>query len=165
MELKVTKWDESLVGSDKTAYIQSLDNVTDVSILPFKTDLDPKNGWAVPYVTGHKYKVHWRYGLDFTDLQIDQSIRWQSADKNVYLVFNFTDVREKVEFKIGNDIIDNTTLISKTNAQWQTGDNIVYNATEVREIHTVFNGKNSSKSSLRIKGYRCAGSCLTDIEE
>lgn len=68
MEFKVTKWDDSLIGSNKTAYIESLDPLNDVSIVPFKESLDPRNGWALPYVTGHKYKVHWRYGLDFIDM-------------------------------------------------------------------------------------------------
>ena len=92
-EMKVTRWDDSLVGSDKAAYIQGLNNDTDISTIVFKVSLDPKNGWAVPYVTGHKYKIHWRNGIDFTQMQVDQSNRWKSTDKPVYLVYNFTDVR------------------------------------------------------------------------
>lgn len=26
----------------------------------------PDMAWAIPYVTGHKYKIHWEYGLDWT---------------------------------------------------------------------------------------------------
>ena len=82
-----------------------------------KVSLDPLNSWAVPYVTGHKYKVHWRYGLDFTRMQMDLSSRWVPTDKNLYLVFNFTDVRQKVEFiTANNEVIENMTLTNKTNA-------------------------------------------------
>jgi hypothetical protein len=63
--MKITKWDDSLVGSNETLYLSSLDNTTDISIIPFKPKLDPMNGWAVPFVTNHKFKIHWRYGLDF----------------------------------------------------------------------------------------------------
>ena len=97
---------------------------------------------------------------------MDLSSRWITTDKNLYLVFNFTDVREKVEFITGNnEIIENMTLTNITNTEWQTGLNIVYNDTATREIHTVINGKNSSRKSVVMKGYRCAGSCLTSINE
>ena len=33
----------------------------------YKTKKAPMKGWAVPFVTGHKYKIHWGLtGLDFT---------------------------------------------------------------------------------------------------
>ena len=34
-------------------------NSSNYGIIPFKPKLDPMNGWAVPMVTGHKYKAHW----------------------------------------------------------------------------------------------------------
>lgn len=66
MELKVLKYDDSILSSvNKADYIG---NASAYSVIPFKPKLDPKNGWAIPYVTGHKYKLHWRYGLDFTQM-------------------------------------------------------------------------------------------------
>lgn len=63
MEIKVLKWDDSLLsGANITEY--KLNNSA-YSVIPFKAKLDPMRSWAVPFVTGHKYKVHWRYGLDF----------------------------------------------------------------------------------------------------
>jgi flagellar motor switch protein FliM len=76
---------------------------------------------------------------------------------------NFTDIRAKVEMITGNDIIENATLTSKTASQLQTGDNIVYNDTETREIHLHINGKNKTRSSLKMVGHRCIGSCLAAI--
>ena len=120
VEIKITKFDDNLFpGGNQTSYLESLDNVTDYSAIPWKSDLDPMNAWAVPYVTGHKYKVHWRYGLDFTQMQVDLSSRWEENDKNVYLVMNFTDVRAKVEFLAnGKDVIENRTLTNKTSLTW-----------------------------------------------
>lgn len=69
-------------------------------------------------VTAHKYKVHWRYGLDFTRMEIDQSERWETTDQNLYLVFNFTDVREKVEVISSGDEIENKTLTQKVSSDW-----------------------------------------------
>jgi len=114
--------------------------------VPFKPKADPSNAWAVPILTGHTYKFHWQYGLDFERLQLTRSPKWLPTDANLHLVFNFTDVREKVEVVAGGDIIPNRTLIEKPKIQWETGDNVVYNETAVREIHINVNGKNSSRS-------------------
>jgi hypothetical protein len=93
-ELKVLKYDDYILSKfsadDKTAYLK---NVSAYSEIPFKPKKSPINAWAVPYVTNHKYKVHWRYGIDFTSMQLDLSDRWSTTDKNIYLIFNHTDVR------------------------------------------------------------------------
>lgn len=54
-------------------------NLTEVSLfmsdsskyghVPYKAKLNPSNAWAVPIVTGHKYRAHWGSSddvLDFT---------------------------------------------------------------------------------------------------
>lgn len=46
------------------------------SVVPFKPLLDPNNAWAMPYVTGKRYKIHWRNGLDFTEMRFDISPNW-----------------------------------------------------------------------------------------
>ena len=40
----------------KNAYLLSKDNY---SIAPFRPKTNPVNAWAMPYVTGHQYKLHW----------------------------------------------------------------------------------------------------------
>lgn len=67
MEMKIAQYDNNDVAEMKAdgtleAYLDSNDNY---SQMIFKKSLKPINGWAVPYVTGHKYRVHWRRGLDF----------------------------------------------------------------------------------------------------
>ena len=73
MEFKVLKFDDNLfINNNNNATDYYLNAVpTDYSIVPFRQKLDPKNHWAMPFVTGHKYKIHWRFGLDFTQMQID----------------------------------------------------------------------------------------------
>jgi hypothetical protein len=45
-------------------------------MIPFRAKLDPMEGWAVPYVIGKKYKIHWGQGLDFETMEVDLSSRW-----------------------------------------------------------------------------------------
>ena len=93
MGFKVLRYDDDIVAeySNITDY---LDNKTEYSTLVFKKKLDPSAGWAVPFVTGHKYKIHFGMtGLDYEELTIDASERWEDEDKSIYLVHNWTDVR------------------------------------------------------------------------
>jgi hypothetical protein len=54
------KYDDDLIGAmdnvTKQAYI---DDQSNYGTIMHKTDLDPNNAWATPFVTGHKYKIHW----------------------------------------------------------------------------------------------------------
>ena len=115
-------------------------------------------------VTGHTYRIHWNYGLDFTKMQVDINQRWTPTDKDIYIIHNFTDVRAKIDFLTGGDNIKNETLLSQDASVRQFGANIVYNDTETREIHYIINGKNKTRNSLVMQGYRCIGSCLASIE-
>ena len=83
----------------------------------------------MPYVTKHKYKVHWEYGLDFTSMELDITTRWQKSDSDLYLIFNFTDERGRVDVITGNLTVPNATLLHKPEYLWQTGDNLVLNDT------------------------------------
>jgi hypothetical protein len=94
---------------------------------------------------------------------LDLSPRWSPSDKGINLVMNFTDIRAKVEVITGGDYIENTTLTTKSSNQLQTGDNIIYNDTETRQIHLHINGKNKTRTSVRMIGYRCIGSCFAAI--
>jgi hypothetical protein len=68
----------------------------------FKESGDPSNGWATPFVTGHKYKISFGMtGLDYEKLIITASERCEEWDKDIYLVHNWTDVRQQIDFRIG----------------------------------------------------------------
>ena len=73
-----------------------LDDIVNYSEIEFKDKLKPSNGWAVPYITGHKYRLHWLRGLDFERMQMELSERWETTDLNTYFVTNFTETREAV---------------------------------------------------------------------
>jgi hypothetical protein len=164
MPLKILKidgneWNQTNPNASSEYYANS----SSYSIVPFKPKSDPSNAWALPIVTGHKYKLHWGYGLDFDRMLLELSPKWQPSDKGINMVMNFTDIRAKVEVITGGDFIENTTLTTKAANQLQTGDNIIYNDTESRQIHLHINGKNKTRASVRMVGYRCIGSCFAAI--
>lgn len=121
------------------------------------------NTWSLPYVTGKKYKVHWQHGLDFTDMQMTLSERWSPSDSEIYFVFNFTDVRAEVKFTTAGKVTPNDTIRTDSNEPRESGINMVYNQTDVREIHTIVNGKNPNKLNIFMKGSRCIGACIPSI--
>jgi hypothetical protein len=106
--MRILKYDDSIVGLmnnvSKKAY---LDNITHYTDLEFRLMLKPMSSWAFPVITGRKYKIHWKDGLDFTSMRVDLGATWKPTDKDVYIIHNFTDVRAKVDFLTGNDNIKN----------------------------------------------------------
>jgi len=67
MELKIARFDkadEQAMVATNTLEAFLADN-NNYSLAPFRDKTNPTNAWAMPYVTGHRYRVHWRRGLDF----------------------------------------------------------------------------------------------------
>jgi hypothetical protein len=52
--------------------------------------------WAVPYVTGHSYRLHWNDGLDFTRMSLQQSPRLEETDEPIWFYLNVTAKREAI---------------------------------------------------------------------
>ena len=117
MGFKITRYDDSLFTSaeKKDEY---LDNKENYSTIVWKND--PDGWWAAPFVTGHKYKIHWgQTGIDWEKLKVVISERWEEADNAVWLVSNHTDIRAKItsydktaNIKYENDTIKGTDLSS-----------------------------------------------------
>ncbi|TNV88211.1 hypothetical protein FGO68_gene8985 [Halteria grandinella] len=158
MDMKIIQWDgvDSMDNQTLASYKASVDNY---SIVPFKMKMEPNNAWAMPFVTGYRYKVHWQWGLDFTQMSVNLSEWWQPGDRGITYVHNFTDVRAKVEFVSGGESVGNGTLLSQDGSVLQTGANVVYNDTANRQIQFLINGKNTSRKMLSLQTYRCVGPC------
>ena len=67
MGLKLLKYDDSFMATqNRDRYLEDNDSYESIS---YQADGDPAEGWAVPFVTGHKYKIHfgvWDFpGLDW----------------------------------------------------------------------------------------------------
>lgn len=127
MRLKIvpiTAAEEVSKTTDKTlqAFLDDEDNY---GIVPFKEKKDPMSAWAMPFITGHRYRLHWEAGLDFDKMKIEISEMWADTDKDVNLVFNFTEKREAVNITTnyggsGSVQIANNTL--STLSSWKSGD-------------------------------------------
>ena len=60
MDLKVLQYDDSIIKPmSNITYDAYLKDTDSYSILPFRPKIVPGNAWAIPIVTGHKYKIHW----------------------------------------------------------------------------------------------------------
>ena len=77
-ELRITRLepDDEERMADNGSLEAYLDDKENYSNVPFKPKLKPSNGWAMPYVTGHRYRIHWGSGLDFTRMKVEVSERW-----------------------------------------------------------------------------------------
>ena len=172
MEMKIARFENSEIAAMKAdgTYEEYIDNNDNYSQVEFKIKLLPARGWAMPFVTGHKYRIHWRRGLDFDSMLMEVSERWEPTDLNTFFNMNFTETREAVNFttQYGAGVqILNETLINKKSSELETGDNWVLNDTETREINFVVNGRNPDNNLIKMAGYRCIhGVCtLDEIEE
>lgn len=80
---------------------------------------------------------------------------------------NFTDVRASINItdRLGVKS-ENETLIQKLEHELISGDNVIYNQTQVREFLWVVNGKNyTEKKTLKIEGFRCVVNCEEPVVE
>ena len=136
----------------------------------WKSKQDPSDAWAAPYVTGHRYRIHWGEGLDFTRFSFDLSERWEPTDKNMMINMNYTETREAINVtmrtgaksQIMEGTINELYVQNFINAPdtLETGDNYLMNDTDVREFEFAINGKNPEKRLMELKGLKCiSGVC------
>ena len=145
----------------KLAYINDKSQYSDIF---FKEKLKPMNGWAVPFVTGHRYRVSWANNLDFTQMNIQLSERWEPNDKQVQFNIPFIDAREAInvtDTDTGIQIMDKTLLLAATTHE--TGTNLLQNETEIREFDLLIhppNSPNIKRKNLTLLGLQCiSGVC------
>jgi hypothetical protein len=92
--MRILKYDDSIIRSmDNATKTEYLNNLSSYTNLPFRKMMNPMNTWGFPVVTGKKYKIHWKNGLDFMQMQVDLGVTWNYTDKDVYIIHNFTDIR------------------------------------------------------------------------
>ena len=70
LDLRINKLDYDdeydMSSEERQTYLDDEDQIRH-STIPFKRLKDPSNGHAVPFVTGHRYYIHWASGIDFTN--------------------------------------------------------------------------------------------------
>lgn len=77
MDMKVLQIDDAIVGRMNSVSLKAYkDDISKYSLIDFRAKLDPLFAWAIPIVTGHKYNIHWQWGLDFEQMQVTLSPLW-----------------------------------------------------------------------------------------
>ena len=145
-----------LTPDQLTAYQKDLSNYDETCITILK---DPSYSWALPYVTGHKYRIFWDKGqLDMTNMKIEISTRWEPTDKYVEFNLPYVDKREDIDFFTAYNydytkkdyktkLIPNGSLDPSMRANWLTGYN--YNDNLVKqELNFVVTGNALSSKTL-----------------
>lgn len=132
--MKIARWDDDIranITSNETwLYDFEQDvNHTHFSSMMMKEGPDPVMGWAAVYQTNKKYRVHWGEGLDYELMHafISPTI-YGPNDGNIHFVTNFTDVRMSINVTDQTGYqIPNETYTTKTEAEYEMGDNVIYN--------------------------------------
>jgi hypothetical protein len=89
-------------------------------------------GWPIVLATGKRYRVHWGEGIDFETMSFDVSPLWKEEEM-VKMMTNFTDVRMSINITDLTGIkVENETFSTKDDEDLISGDNVIYNQTEVR---------------------------------
>ena len=145
-KLKVAQWTkefEAAVKADPADFWNFKQDVDhkNFSRIDMRPKKNPVESWPFVVGTGKRYRLHWGEGQDFEKISFELSPLWAQTDKNVDITTNFTDVRMAVNFtdNHGEFIVNRTYL--RPPEKMVTGMNVIYNQTEVREIHWVINGK------------------------
>lgn len=122
------KWDDNLLeGQNKTLFQMNSSNYGEILWRPYGV---PSPAWAFPIVTGHKYKISWATtGIDFESMQMEMSEEWLETDKNVMMIYNFTDVRAEINVTVGGKQIMNDSLPSEyiDDVNMKHGQNVLQN--------------------------------------
>ena len=165
--MRIAKYDDSEMAkktaAELTAYTSDLSNYSAAYMTVLK---DPGYSWAIPYVTGHKYRFFYDKGqLDMTRMKIEVSTRWQPTDKYVLFNLPYVDNREDIDFFKAYDksytisdaatyFIPANTLDPLTQSAWQSGFNRNDNLVK-KELEFVITGKTESSKTLQFNGVRC----------
>lgn len=178
-EMKILRYDNIVVNEKKSQNIfqEWLDEEDNYSVVKIIHGDRPSGGaWAIPFVTDHKYRIHWAEGLDFTQMKMELSELWAETDQRVTINMNFTDVREAINFTTdyGDGFqVMNESLTTTLSSNLALADNIVYNKTETREVTFVVDYSDPSRGKeILMEGLKClTGVCdlgflnLVEIEE
>jgi len=123
MALRAILWDDSVITAMDNATLDAYKlNMSNYGNFDFKEKSDPMNGWAVPFVTGHKYKVHWGTGIPMEEMKISISENWELTDKPVEFVFNHTQERAAINVTYEGTLIANES-IPTDKALYSSGQN------------------------------------------
>jgi len=130
MSMKVLKYDNDQLAAQGNVTAHLLDKTAWTEII-IKDSGSPSNSWTGVYVTGHRYRFHFgETGLNFENLEIEVSERWEPTDKEIQFFHNFSDVRVAINVTVDGVQVNNDTLKAPGSSLNQIGMNYVQNDTD-----------------------------------
>ena len=122
------------------------------STVQYRSQANPSNSWAVPYVTGYTYNLHWgASGIDWQGLTIQNANLYETNDQTITLRINTTAYREVFDVKTSSFMIPNVTQLWSSSNVAYYGD-WYHNAT-AKYLYFAVNGnqvKNLTTDSTTI---------------
>ena len=112
--MRILKYDDSQLTNYKTCGNEK-DCTSETALATPNTKWDyladrskyTYSGWVAAFVTKHKYKIHYGdIGIDYMNMHIHVSERWQEEDSSIEFVSNFTDVRAAVSVRVDNQEVE-----------------------------------------------------------
>jgi len=91
-----------------------LTDLTKYSNIKYKEKKDPSNAWTTAFITGYNYVLTFGLGLNFDSLSIIRSNMWESLDKPINLLFNYSYRRDDFSI-LGYDNSTNSYKIDQIN--------------------------------------------------
>ena len=131
-------------------------------VVMYKIFVDTPHTWALPFVTGYQYSIHFQNGnLDFNHLNLYPTNYWKSDDKGIVLRFNYSEINEDFNTTLlkfrGNFVkgIKSTDYLNPADNDFFIGD---YNHDPIKKVVFVgINGK--SNGSIDIDPVSCLHDC------
>jgi hypothetical protein len=71
--------------ADVTAWNTAMEDHSLYTDVEWPKGANPKLSWVLPFILGESYKVHWRWGVDFTTMKMERSEYFQANEKPVII--------------------------------------------------------------------------------
>jgi hypothetical protein len=162
--LKWLPYDDDVINAmTETELEEYIDNRDNYGTLEWKIE-----GWGVPMVTGHKYKIHWGLlGTNFDGMDVMIPQHYGEDDGDIYLVHNFTENRESL-FVTKDGVLKANDTIPDVASRYVSGQNVVYpyEGTPSNEFHLIINGKGKASPMSEVHiNLEAVSSCGADCLE
>lgn len=130
MHLNLLPYDDETLRLQGNLTTYLLDKSAWSNIL-WRKSKNPSNHFTAAFVTGHKLRFHFgKTGLNFENLNIEMSERWESWDKDIQFFHNFSDVRVAINMTVDGVQVVNDTIKSNPGLN-ELGHNYVHNDTDI----------------------------------
>jgi hypothetical protein len=157
-----------LASNLESISISQMMDTSQFSNIPFKEKKDPNFGWAVPFITGYNYLLSFtNVANNFDSLALERSKMWDTNDKPINLVFNYTFRRDEfvvsgvngagASFNVTNstDLVTMNKLTDNSNLPYGTFHNNIAKKNLYMRINS-YNPLNLTNNLMKVTAVQCS---------